>query len=348
MKETEVEARKGIVALRLGQVLESQVLELSVGMTTIRQKLHSAISSTIAGGPNFLLLDAAWGGGKTHALTMLQAMAHETGFASSYVVMDGVSTSFENPMDLMSELMKSLRFPKTSRTNDISYQLAKAKQEGRIAILEQLGAELIADALNALPLEAFDDPEVLDILSDYFTLCLPASRANSQIGAMGYKGRLKAIKTSSLADKPARFSRLLSEWASFTSALECNGLLIILDELDVEYACSAFGTQRDNRARVRRRALMTELLSLSKTPLLVAFAAAPGGPDLETHNDPVKDIVDCFCSKVEHIKVPSPDRKDLQLLLDRLLGIYGDAYDIETAEFEKSLSSELFEAWFEL
>lgn len=347
MQETEVEARKGIVALRLGQVLESQVLELSVGMTTIRQKLRSAIAATIAGGPNFMILDAAWGGGKTHALTMLQAMAHETKFATAYVVMDGVSASFASPMELMSELMRSLRFPKTSRASDFSHQLVRAKQEERIEILEQRGACLIADGLNALPVQAFDDPEVLEILCDYFTLDLTASGANGRIAALGYRGQLKAIKAFKLADRPTRFSRLLGEWANFATALECNGLLIVFDELDVEYACSAFGTQRDNSTRSRRKELLMALGCLTKAPVLIAFAAAPGGPDLDPQNDPIHDILDCFGDKIEHIKVPSPDKRDFQLLLDRLLGIYGDAYDIESAQFEQRVSSELFEALFE-
>ena len=346
MNEIEVQARKGIMALRLGQVLESQVQDLSVGTTDLEQQLNDAISSTIAKGPTFLLLDAAWGAGKTHALTLLQVLARETKFATSYVVMDGVSTSLASPMELMSEMMHGLRFARNSRSSDLSHQFARAKQDERIEVLEKRGAWHIADTLSALPIEAFDDPEVLDLLSDFFSLRLPATQANKQLAAMNYRTRLKGIKASRVADRATRFVELLGEWALFTSVMGCNGLLVVMDELDVEYASSAYGTQSDWRTISRRRELLTEFRKLTKIPLLIALAAAPGDPSIEPEKDPVRDILDCFGKKIRHIKVPSPDEKDFRLLLDRLLALYGDAYDVETAHMDGHFSDQLFDELF--
>ncbi|MGB9618089.1 MAG: BREX system ATP-binding domain-containing protein, partial [Desulfomonilaceae bacterium] len=231
MNQIEVEARRGIMALRLGQVLESQIAYLSVGTAELEQKFKGAISKTIVEGPTFLLVDAPWGVGKTHALTLLQVLAQEAKFATSYVVMDGVSTSLALPMELLSELMSSLRFPDNARTANLSHQLARAKQDERIEMLEQRGAEYLANTLIPFPLDAFDDPEVLDILTDFLSLRLSATEANTKLQKLNYSVRLKSIKARAISDRVPRFVQLLDEWGVFASVMGCSGLLMVLDEL---------------------------------------------------------------------------------------------------------------------
>jgi len=347
MNEREVEARKGIMALRLGQILESQITDLSVGTAEIEQKFKQAISNTIADGPTFLLVDAAWGAGKTHALTMLQVLARNTMFATSYVVMDGISTSLALPMELMSELMAGLRFPDSTRATDLSHWLARAKQDERIEILEKRGMEYLSDTLRALPMEAFDDPEVLDLLSDFLALRLSATDANKQLREMNYGAKLKSVKARAVSDRIPRFVKLLEEWAVFASVMGYNGLLVVLDELDVEYAASAYGTQSDWKTIMRRRELLMELRNMIKTPLMIALAAAPGDPSLDEVYDPVRDIISCLGRKVQHIKVPTPNEKNLRLLLDRLLELYGEAYSVETAHLNQGASDLLFQELFD-
>lgn len=164
---------------------------------------------------------------------------------------------------------------------------------------------------------------------------------------MNYRARVKGIKASRLADRVPRFAVLLGEWTVFNSIMGCNGLLVVMDELDVEYGTSAYGTQSDWKTISRRRELLMELRKLTKIPLLIAFAAAPGDPSLELENDPVRDVIDCLGNKVTHIKVPSPGEKDLRSLLDRLVALYGDAYDVETAPFNQSSSNVLFQELYD-
>lgn len=346
MSEIEVEARKGITALRLGQVLESQINELSVGTAEIEQKFKDSISNTIVDGPTFLLVDAAWGVGKTHALTLLQVLARKTMFATSYVVMDGISTSLAHPMELMTEIMSGLRFPDNNRSTDFSRQLARAKQDERIDILEERGAEYLSDTLRSLPVEAFDDPDVLDMLCDFLALRLSATDANKQLLEMNYRAKLKGLKARAVSDRAPRFVQLLREWSVFCSAMGYNGLLLVLDELDVEYSVSAYGNQSDWKIIRRREELLRELKGLIKTPLMIAFSAAPGDPSLDQAFDPVRNIINCLGGKVQHIEVSRPNEKNLRLFLDRLLELYGDAYSIETAHLKQHISDRLFQELF--
>lgn len=342
-----IEARKGLMALRLGQVLESQVLELSIGTSEIESELRNAVSKAITDKPVFVLLDADWGAGKTHALTMLQALARQKKMATSCVVMDGVSASLTTPMELLSQVMSSLRFSDDPMSCDLSYQLSKAGTQNIMEYMERRGAHYIPETLSSLPPGALDDNEIMDTICDFFSLKATATDANKQLQKMFYSGRLKTIKASRVYERASRFVTLLKEWAIFSSAIGCNGLLLVLDELDVEYAHTSTGSASIRNMRLRRRNLLEQLSQLDKAPLIIAFAAAPGGFDENEENDPVLDIIRCFGSRINHIRIPSQGKSDFRLLLDRLLNLYADAYGLEKANFDRHMTDAVFNDLFE-
>ena len=338
MSDKEVEARKGVVALRLGQILESQITNLSVGTEELELQLEEALSKTIAEGPTFLLVDAAWGAGKTHALTLLQALARKKVFAKSYTVMDGLSTSLSMPMELMRELMSGLAFPDNTRPTDLSVHLATAKEEERADILEKRGAPHLSHTLRALPMEAFHDAQALDILSDFLSLQLSCTEANTLLRKLNYPARLNNLKAHRVDERATRFAQLLKEWAIFASVMGHKSLLVVVDELDVEY-----GICMDNQKIHRRRELLLALRTLTRTPLIVAFGAAPGDPSLDEKYDPVRDVMSCLSGKIQHIKVPTPNEKNFQLLFGRLLAVYREAYSCENQHLNEHESQKLFQ-----
>lgn len=338
-----IEARKGIMALRLGQVLESQVLDLSVGTENLERELRRSVSMAIQEKTVFVLLDAAWGAGKTHALTMLQALARENRMAISCVVMDGVSASFTYPMDLMSEVMSLLRFSDDPISCDLSYQLSKARKQNIMDYLERRGAHFISDTLMSLPPVALDDNDVMDAICDFLSLKASATHTNRELQKKSFYTKLKTIKASKLADRASRFVALLKEWAIFSSAMGCNGLLLVLDELDVEYSHSTARSASATKLRLRRRELLQELSQIRDAPLLVAFAAAPGGFDENEQNDPVLDIMNCFSHRIKHIRIPALEKSDFRQLLSRLLNLYADAYHLDKSNFDENLTDGVFE-----
>ena len=342
-----VEARKAILALRLGQVLESKVLELSVGTTELEEKLRQSVDNAISGIPEFILLDAAWGAGKTHALTILQALARSKKFATSFVVMDGVSTTLSNPMDLMSEVMSSIRFSDDPASCDLSYQLAKAKGQTLFDYFDRKGAHFIADTLRSLPDDAFLDPEAMDVITEYLSLRMPKASADFELQRRSYKPKLKTIKASKVEERAPRFVALLEEWAIFSSAMGCNGLLVILDELDVEYGHSAGRSKTDQDLRQRRKELLEQLGHLHDAPLILALAAAPGGDTDNEENDPVRDILKCFGNKMKHVTINPLSKSDFRALLDRLLNLYMQAYGLSRDSFSHEMTEKLFSDLFD-
>ena len=323
------DARKGVVALRLGQILDSQIFQLSVGTGELEAKLRSSVEIAKGQRPSFLLVEGVWGGGKTHALTLLQAIASAAGFTASSVVMDGVSLSLSEPMHLMEEILSSLRFPKHIPVQHLADLLRVLVKGGKLSLLKTKGVTGIPDLLERVPALALDDAEALGHIQDYLSLSLSATQANQRLRQLGYDAsRLPMIRVLRVEERNQAFCVLMQNWAHMVSAVGSRGLLVVLDELDVDYASTAYADKAAATRRERRRAFLLKLRMLTKwkAPLLMAFASAPAGPDISPDHDAVEDVLNVFGDDISHVKVPVPSKENLIELFDKLKGIYSLAY----------------------
>ena len=267
------------MALRLGQVLESQVSQLSVGTGRLESTLQAEVEKVAAQKPAFVLIEGVWGGGKTHVLTLLQTFARRAGFTTSAIVMDGVGLSLSEPMQLMEEMLSSLVFPKALGVLNLGELMRKVVKGGKIPTVRVKGAPDLAGLLEKLPAAAFDDPEALGLIQDYLSLSLSASQAKQKLRLLGFNAQLPTIRMSKVEDRAHAFFVLVRNWANLLSAAGSRGLLLVLDELDVEYASTAFRDLSSAERKGRRKTLLLQMKQITKqkAPLLVAFASAPGG-----------------------------------------------------------------------
>jgi hypothetical protein len=322
-----IEARKGVVALRLGQILESQVSQLSVGTGRLEGILRAQVARATGNKPAFVLVEGVWGGGKTHALTLLQALAREAGFTTSSVVMDGVGMSLSEPMQLMESVLSSLMFPRQLGVWNVGELMRSVVKEGRIPSIRLKGAPDLAGLLELMPTSAFDDPDALSLIQDYLSLSISASQAKQKLKLLGFSARLPTIRVSKLEERNHAFCVLVRNWANLLAAAGSKGLLLVLDELDVEYASTAFKDLSSGDRKERRTNLLLQLQQITgqKANLLIAFASAPGAPD-EPENDCVENILAVFGPSITHVKVPVPDEHELVQLFGRLSAVYSKAY----------------------
>ena len=324
LSEETVSARKGIVALRLGQILESHVSQISVGTKKAEQSLRASLKQAAHQQPTMIMVEGAWGGGKTHLLTLLAALARDEKFATTSVVMDGIGVTLSDPMILMESITSNIRFPEEKVPGGLATHLIKAE----VSKLRVRGARMLADALEKVPKPALEDSEVLHVLEDYFGLSLAASPANAKLRKLGWGIRLPALKARYVRDRAARFCELVRNWAQFSVTMGARGLVVVLDEIDVEYATTAWWDQGSRTKRKRRQLFINELGKLRgcKAPLLVAFASAPASADVEVENDAVRDIESAIGGLDYHIKVPKPSEKDLRELGNNVVDLYEQAY----------------------
>lgn len=320
-----VEARRAILALKLGQVLEEKVLDLSTGTDRVRTSLERAVAGVARRRPASILFKGSWGSGKTHLLTMLTKLASVGGLATASVILDGEGVRFSEPMGLMETLLGSLRHRGEAVPRGIGEQVAALRRSFIYPYeLERRLGWRLAHAIFQVPVRCLDEPDAIDVLEDYFRMTLPATHANAKLRRLGNRGiALPPLKAGRVLDRPDRFCNLLKGWAEFCALTGASGLVVVFDEVDVEYASTIWNA--------RRRDLRSELLKAFRrllqqdVPLLLAFGSAPAS-DADDANDAVSDLVRRLGGLDLELDVPQPDLEQTRELGQRLTRLYADAY----------------------
>jgi len=321
-------ARQGIQALKLGQILDVQVESLSVGMEKLQQDLTQALTRAATGRPTFSLITGAWGSGKSHALTLLETLARQQSFATSTVIMDGYSLSLARPMELLQEVMGNLIVPQQEGMDGVMVWLREVLKKNMTPRLQKR-APLLGKALESLPIGVLDDPEISQVFTDYLSLDMTAAQAKYRLGRLKvWVTGLPTLKAHRLVERAAAFTSLLENWAHFAKIMGAQGLLVIFDELDVEYAYTSYDTQYCRQLRERRHELLNALPKIQDAPLLLAFAAVP---DLSTGQDSIqKDAIRHLQQVLQHrlatLTVPALKEHHFRELFGKLDDLYLQAY----------------------
>ena len=327
-------ARAGVQALKLGQVLECHVEKLSVGTESHAVAFEEAFRQAERRHPKLIVIEGAWGVGKTHLLTLLSAHAANRRFAVSTTILDGWAASLSDPMRLLESITSSIRFPDQAAPMGLGSMLANVKRTGMTELRGWAGPRM-KQIMEKIPLEALDDPEAVAVLEDYLGLLLSPIRAKEQLMRLGWRDvALPALRARSIGERGDRLRELLCDWAAFCLASKAKGLLVILDEVDVDYARAG---SWDAARRERHDSTLMALGSLRKheVPLVVAFGSAPAGPGEDESVDAVRDVI----AKLGHIDVHERacalDDDQLRELANRVFALYSDAYPSIVKRFDK-------------
>ena len=333
-------ARSAVVALRLGQVREQDVLDLSVGTRDIERQLDALVRATADRKPCSVLIQGAYGSGKTHLLTMLSALAGKQGLATATVLLDGESRSLTDPNRLLPSILGSMKFPGEVAPTGIKHRFAPFAGATLSEDVERR-AGVVGETIKAFSADSLAVPELTDVLEDFLSLELSATNARRQIGRLGYGANLPTVRAWAVDDRPSRFCHLLAQWAEFATVSGAKGLVVVFDELDVEYGLTVGYSARVREMRRRRQALLRELRAAldrrRRVPLLVAFGSAPAAGEVDLQNDPVEDVRRLL-PRTTVIDAVEPKARHLRELGRRLRLLYGRAYERVAATDEKKIA----------
>jgi hypothetical protein len=336
-------ARQGIQALKLGQILDAHVERLSVGMDKLRKDFTQVLTQAATGQPTFLLITGAWGSGKSHALTMLETLARQRDFATSVAIMDGYSLSLARPMELLQEVMSNLIVPQQEGMDGIMAWLRAAISQSRLPLLQQR-APLIASVLRNLTLEALDAPEISQVVVDYLFLSMTLTQAYYCLHQLGLNTQiLPNLRPYRLAERTVAFTKLLTNWAHFAKIMGAKGLLVILDELDVDYGNTARETQQHKKLREQRHNLLLALQQIGSAPLFLAFAAVPGlsfGHD-SIRKDAIRHLQQVLQNRLTTLIVPELTENHYTELFSKLNDLYQQAYPGGGVQLSTAASDQL-------
>ena len=323
LPEEVVSARRAVLALKLGQVLQENVQDLSVGTENAENALNESLRSATQGKPAAILVRGPYGAGKTHLLTMLAASAAREQLATASAILDGEGVTLADPMTILEPVLRSLCFPGESAPSGVGRRLAELRRRGVRWDGGRRRWSRIAEAVFQMPVAALDDPDVLEALEDYLTTSLPVSHANRKLRMLVQQPvQLPSIKAQKVIDRTGRFCALLGDWAEFCKAAGARGLVVIFDEVDVEYAATLWHFER----RTRRQRLLVELDDLlgRSVPLVIAFGSAPA-TDAGAANDAARDLAR-HMPRTQQVDAPRPDIEQMRELGRRLCRLYSDAY----------------------
>ena len=319
LTERVVGARRAVLALKLGQVLQEDVLDLSVGTETAEALLRRAVGGAVRRKPAAILVSGQYGAGKTHLLTMLASLAAQEKLATASAILDGEGVTLADPMTILEPVLRSLCLPGESAPSGVGRWLAELRRRGS----GWDRRSRIAQAVFQMPVAAFDDPDVVETLEDYLTTSLPVSHAKLKLRRLVRQPvQFPAMKAHRIAERAERFCELLRDWAEFCEAAGARGLVVVIDEVDVEYAATLWSVGR----RRRRQQLLHALNDLlgQPVPLVIAFGSAPA-TDEEAANDAARDLTERM-SRIQQIDAPRPDSAQMRELGRRLCGLYSRAY----------------------
>lgn len=345
LTDTVVDARRGVLALKLGQVLEQHLQQLSTGTDSVRAELEEVVARAVQRQSRGVLIEGAWGSGKTHLLTMLRAIATSNGMATSSVILDGHGVRLSDPMRLMGAVLESLRFPREAVPCGIGARLRQLRRSPVSWNSRFQGARRIACAIDALPEPAFDEPEILNILEDYLMLSLSATQARAALAQHGYRGvLLPSMAARNVDERPGRFRELLGGWTEFVTRTGAKGLALVVDEVDVEYASTTGPAAARVAERERRRSLLSALGQglMNNLPLIVAFGSAPADGETPEEDDAVRDLARRVGkSALTIIQAPQPDLPQMRQLVQRVIELYGRGYTERLANVDQDLIARL-------
>jgi len=327
-------ARQTLLALRLGQSTPDSVRDLSVGMEDVNVECQHALDRAAAGEMSFLLIASPYGMGKSHALAHLRQLAHAVHMATGSVVLDGVGVSLCAPMTVLAALARNIEFP-DDNPDGLSQRLAALVRTKDTERLKLSGCPLLYDVLRRVDAAQVEDPNMWEVIEDFLSLEVGAGEVRSRAGLV--VPALKVVRH----DRPRRCAELIWEWARACCVTNArNGLVIMCDEADVDYAQSGRSkNEREQRYELFRawREIAMEQRALGCGGLVVAIAITPGTTD----SDPIDGLRTELGPCLNTIRLREPTISELRDLGKRLCKLYGEAYGL--GEDRLSASSALVE-----
>jgi hypothetical protein len=323
-------ARLAILALRLGQCPESYIDEMTVGGKEVKDACSWALERSQLGKPAIVVFESPFGKGKTHALNVFSSMARKQFRAVGSIVLDGIGITLTEPMTLLSSLAGSIRFPDEQGFETLPERLCELVRCRRVGRLRANSASFLADRLDRVPHEIADQPDAWEIVVDYLSCILPASQAGKQLAPFrecGGSVSLPAIVANRVGERADRCVTMLREWAQACMIVGAHrGLLVLLDEADVDYGNTGFNPKMVERRELLYQSMSELAESDQKSYLSIGIAITPG-QDIHWGAEAVDEILnnlDSGCTR--HVQLRDLSEKDFIQLGKMVAALYGDAY----------------------
>jgi len=331
--------RRAIEALRFGVVPPTHVDQLTIGYDEFSTWVLARLPDTNDGFPQMSEVAGAFGTGKSHAMAVIREVAAHRGYLTTRVEVDGKTISLSDPSELLGALLPTLSGESHDGDGPLVglYSRAIKSLGGRAEPLIE-ACERIADNVGSTRVlgrdKSFDDiePWLERLLSSDPSLTVTEFRSEVVRGnpvladalAWDAKYRPRTLVSRTVVDRPTDFLKALMGTAALARAAGLAGLVVTIDELEVEHFLP-----RNKLERVV--ALVHELIKYldqrrSARPWPLAVFVASVGQQGHAGDVIIEAIVD-NSSGGRYVLSEWP-LASLAILGERISGLYGEAYGV--------------------
>jgi hypothetical protein len=288
-------ARKAVRSLRVGIVPSSHVLDITVGIESVRDMIDRQVDEAAHGRQKSAVVTGEWGTGKSNLLSYLREYVIRQGMAVAYLNLNGYNAAINHPQRFYHRIIMTLRV--SGAINGGFYQILAAAKSSPWVSANKYHSEL-AWAIS----QFFDGDQqaAVKILwgtdlywSDYGYKKQKAITRINDLGAylksVGFKGMM------------VEFDELETVGQLWNSASRQSAYKILKQILDLRHVWSVFAaTEKVNRVLVWDR-------------------------EWKLRDGIAKTFVDDYL-KLPVLKTPGLDQRDARELVGRLETLYRRAY----------------------
>jgi hypothetical protein len=345
------EARVAIDALRFGVVPASHLAELTLG----HEKLEAWMSAQLpepGQPPRTAGVYGPFGSGKSHTMAAIREIARQRNYLAMATEINGTEISLSQPRELLASLLAHL----TGSTDlDGSAPLLALTLSARKGASHPAGTRSPLLAQDAATVKSLSSAARFDDVQDTIERLLGS---DPSLNRSDFKALVRdtldwddwvrmtydrdfspraLVSYTPAEDRPYDFARALIGYATLAHHAGYRGLIVTVDELEVEDALMTAS---------RRSKLIDFVVAMraelgNRQPLegglAIVFAAVGDGADVE--DDVVRLIVDV--TPGEPFELQPWRRADLMVLSRRIHELYVAAYGV-TAPYDEAVASGVF------
>jgi len=332
-----------VEALRFGLVPQSRLEELTIGFDENGDWLKAQLPDENGGEPFVAEVWGQFGAGKTHTMAVLRQVAREKGYLTSQVEVDGKGVTLAKPDSLYASIAMALGGQGFRTCTPILDLYMRAIDTGHPApSIAPKGIDRTYD--NYESLQAISDANLLDKYSEELEAALSESgtvtvsevsrRIKREYAIDTWDVKLRKVIGQKVGDRPYDFVEALVGLAVLAKIAGFEGLILTVDEFEVEQVGSANYDRVQDVIDKLTRYLQRDLKH-RRAPLGIVFATVGSDSD---HGEEIADSI-VQNADGEFYELEELDQEALTSLCGKICTLYGRAYpDVNSIPEPSSLA----------
>lgn len=327
------ERRQSLEALRFGLVPLNDMERLTLGFEHLRDWTISQLPDAHAGDARVSEITGPYGSGKSHTMAAVRYIARQEGYLTARVEVDGRSISLAEPERLLFALWSTLEGSEGHSSTPILDLCVKAIEGGKPApSIAPRGIDRVRDnyaTSKILHRSSLTDlyGHALDAImssSDEFTASQVSQMICSNPHVSPFDVTVRRMIGQRVADRPYDFIEAWVGYTLLTKLAGHRGLVITVDEFEVEHLQSRQMHARVNSLLDVICRYLTGNMSHPKVPLAVFFATV--GEEGHRGDQVIDDLIESANGGYFEVHEWSPEQRTD--LAKRIHALYREAYGL--------------------